>query len=272
MNQQIFSIDFQNDFTDPNGALYVKGAEEDAKRMAKFIRKMGDSIDDITLTLDCHRTISIFHPIWWVDEKGNNVPPFTMITEADVVGRNPKWKAKNPSWQHRSVDYVKALAIKNAPALIIWPFHCLLGSWGNGVYPELLTAVSEWETKYFGMADFTIKGSNPFCESYGIFESEVPDADDTTTQLNTGLVQKLQKADTIFINGEALSHCVSTSVRQCAREFGDEHVKKFVLLEDASSPVVSPDPALTDIFSNMADSFVKELVAKGMRIAKTTDF
>lgn len=270
MKQQLFSIDQQVDFCDPAGALYVKGADEDAKRLAKFVEKMGDQIDSISATLDSHRLIQIFHTIYWVDNHGNHPKPFTIINEGDVTGKSPQWKAYNPAWQTRSVQYVQDLAKRGRNPLVIWPNHTLIGHKGHNVYPVVFDAFQAWENKYFGMVDYCVKGSNPFSEMYSIFEADVPDPEDPTTQLNTGLVRKLQQADTIWINGQALSHCVNWSIRDCAREFGDEHVKKFVLLEDCSS-AVSDLPGST-MFQDMATNFVKEMKALGMRVAKTTDF
>lgn len=62
-------------------------------------------------TMDSHRTLHIAHPTWWVDKNGNHPAPFALIEEADVVGTNPKWKATNPAYGQRSIEYVKTLKI-----------------------------------------------------------------------------------------------------------------------------------------------------------------
>jgi len=264
MNIQLLIIDPQVDFCDPKGALYVKGADQDMERLAKMVEKNSQNIDDIRITLDSHQKIHIAHPICWVDGKGNHPAPFTLITEDDVTGNNPKWRAYNPAWQKRQVDYVKALKTGGRYVLVIWPEHCLIGTSGHAVHPRLQVAIDTWQNQNFGMIDFVTKGSNPFTEHYSVVKADVPDVGDPTTNINTTFIKRLEEADIILVAGEALSHCVANSVRDIVAEFGPDHVKKFVLLEDASSAVGG--------FENMADDFVKELVGQGMQIAKTTTF
>jgi len=264
MNIQLLIIDPQIDFCDPKGALYVKGAEKDMENLAAMINTHGDKIDDIRVTLDSHQKIHIAHPICWVDSQGNHPAPFTLISEAEVLGTNPKWKAFNPAWQKRQVDYVKSLAAGKRYVLVIWPEHCLIGTIGHAVAPVLNDALAKWQDKNFGMIDFVTKGSNPFTEHYSVVKADVPDAGDPTTNINTSFIKRLEDADIILVTGEALSHCVANSVRDIALEFGDQHIKKFVLLEDTTSAVPG--------FENLADEFVRDMKAKGMQISKTTTF
>jgi len=260
---ELLIIDPQFDFCDPKGALYVPGAEKDMERLAQMILKGKNKISDIRITMDSHRCLHIAHPIWWVDEKGNNPQPFTMIELSDVDGDNPKWRAANPGFQKRSVDYVKRLKSNGKYNLLIWPPHCLIGSNGHQVYKPLFDSLIEWE-KGFAAVDFVTKGVNMFTEHYSAVKADVEDPDDYSTRLNTGFIEKLKDADKILIAGEALSHCVASTVKDVAEEFGEDQIKKFVLLEDASSPVAG--------FEDLALDFVKEMTDRGMESAKTLDF
>ena len=67
--------------------------------------------------------------------------------------------------------------------------------------------------------------------------AEVPDASDPATSLNTAFLDVLAEADIVAIAGEALSHCVMSTVSQIADNIGEEHVNKFNILTDCSSPV-----------------------------------
>lgn len=49
-------IDPQNDFH-AGGSLAVKGADEDALRIAQMIRENWHSIDEIYVTMDCHQVL-----------------------------------------------------------------------------------------------------------------------------------------------------------------------------------------------------------------------
>lgn len=261
-NVQLLIIDGQNDFCDPKGALVVPGADKDMERLAQMIVDKKEKIDDITVTLDSHRFLHIAHPIWWKDAAGNHPAPFTIINMADVEGTNPKWQAFNPGFQKRSVEYVKALSGTKYP-LCIWPPHCLIGSWGHGVYPVLFKALQEWE-KRFSVVDYVTKGSNMFTEHYSAVKAEVPDPDDHTTLINTPFVKKLQGADILAIAGEALSHCVANTVRNVNTEFGSDQARKFHILKNASSAVPG--------FENLADDFVNEMQRLGAQIVTTADF
>ncbi len=263
-NIQLLVIDPQIDFCDPKGALYVAGADKDMERLSQMVLKHGDKIDDIRVTLDSHQRVHIAHPICWVDQQGKNPGPFTMISEDDVTGTNPKWRAFNPAWQKKQVDYVKALKAGGRYVLVIWPPHCLIGSNGHSVYPVLFDAISDWQNKYFGTIDFVTKGSNLFTEHYSVVKADVPDSSDPSTNINTSFVQRLESATDILVAGEALSHCVANSVRDILNEFGQEHAKKFVILTDATSSVTG--------FEKMGEDFIAEMKALGMRFSTTTTF
>ena len=267
-NIQLLVIDPQVDFCDPKGALYVKGAEKDMSRLAAMLDKHGDKIDEVRVTLDSHQQLHIAHPIFWSDSAGKSPSPFTLISEADVV--SGKWRARNPAFQKRQLEYVKALAAGGRYPLVIWPPHCIIGSYGTSIYPEFNAALDRWAVSNFGIIDFVTKGSNIFTEHYGVVKADVVDPSDPTTNINTKFIKQLEEADVILVAGEALSHCVANSVRDIAAEFGDEHIKKFVLLEDATSPV--GDLPGSTMFQDMATGFIKEMTAKGMQISKTTDF
>lgn len=254
-------IDPQNDFVDKQGALSVGGAAEDMDRVADLVRKHGDTIDDIQVTLDSHHAVHIAHPLYWVDSDGNHPDPFTLIELKDVKGQGAKFRTTNPAWQDWGVEYVRKLEGSDYK-LCIWPEHCLIGSWGHSVWPNLFDALLEWEKKYFGVVNYLTKGSNMHTEHYSVVKAEVVRPDDPTTDVNTDFIKTLQECDDIFISGEASSHCVANSVIDIADQFGDEHVPKFVYLEDASSPVAG--------FETLETNFLSKMNAKGMR-TKTTE-
>lgn len=265
---ELLIIDPQNDFCNPKGALYVIGANDDMDRLSRMIIRLKNKINDIHVTLDSHHLIDIAHPIFWVNSKGVHPNPFTIITEDDV--KNGVWRATNPQFQKRVQDYVSALAKNSRYPLCIWPPHCLIGSWGYSVYENLYTSLLEWE-KDFAMVDYVTKGSNLWTEHYSAVQADVPDPQDPGTQLNWRLIETLQKADIILLAGEARSHCLANTVRDIANNFGEENIKKMVLLQDATSDV-SPNPPGTNLFTDMGEGFVKEMVGRGMQISTTVDF
>ena len=50
MNVQLLTIDPQNDFCDPNGSLFVQGANDDMKRLSAMINRLVGKLDDIHVT------------------------------------------------------------------------------------------------------------------------------------------------------------------------------------------------------------------------------
>jgi len=262
MKVELVLIDPQNDFCDPSGALFVPGADGDMKRTAAMIKRLSDKLDDIHVTLDSHRTVDIAHPIFWVNSQGQHPSPFTLISAQDV--RNGVWRTSNPGMQKRGLEYVETLEKNKRYVLCIWPYHCIIGTWGHALYPELSDALLEWEKTNFGLVDYVTKGSNPFTEHYSAVQADVPDPEDENTQMNTALLDILAECDIVAISGEALSHCVANSVRDIADNFGDDNIKKLVLLEDTSSNVPG--------FDSLGESFVKDMTARGMQKSTSVDF
>lgn len=262
MKAHLFIIDPQVDFCDPNGNLFVTGADEDSKRLADMIFRVGDKLYDIHCTLDTHHVIQVFHPSFWVSPLMENPTPFTVITSDDV--KNAVWTPVIPGQIQRMIDYVEALEAGGRYPLCIWPEHCLIGSPGHNVTEPVRIALSEWERDNIALVNYVTKGSNLWTEHYSAVQAEVVDPNDETTSLNMNLIQMLQEADIIGIAGQALSHCVANTIRDIANNFGEENIKKFVLLEDLSSNVTS--------FEQLGDDFVNEMTARGMQVTTSDKF
>jgi nicotinamidase-related amidase len=254
-------IDPQNDFCDPNGSLYVPGADGDMDRLAALVGKLKSKLAAIHVTLDSHRRVDISHPIWFRDERGRPPAPFTVVAPADL--ESGRWSTTLPSAHDRTLAYLRALEAGRRYPHVVWPYHCLIGDEGHNVWPKLAGALHEWEER-FATVDFVTKGSNPWTEHFSAVQAEVPDPADPTTQLNTELVATLEQADVVLLAGEALSHCLANTVRDVATGFADpRYVGKLVLLTDASSNVPGFEP--------YGEALVRDMTAKGMRTATTAD-
>ncbi|MFM8332234.1 MAG: hypothetical protein ACKN9T_11140, partial [Candidatus Methylumidiphilus sp.] len=239
-------IDPQVDFMDsPNSALPVPGANADMRRLAAMLHRVGNRLADIHVTLDSHRVIDIGHPGMWRDANGASPPPFTIISVADIetgIWRPRNEHAKLAELSGKSIgqymlDYARALAAGGQYPLMVWPEHCLIGTSGHAVQADLMAALVEWERSEFANVDYVVKGTNSFTEHYGALMAEVPMATDPGTGLNTQFLNVLAQADIIAVAGEALSHCVMSTVNQIANNIGVDHIRKFHILTDCSSPV-----------------------------------
>lgn len=268
-------IDPQNDFCDiPKSeqpivdgqkiapSLPVPGADSDMKRLSQFIQRIGDKIYDIHITLDSHNPLDIAHRIWWKNAQGQNPTPFTQISVADV--ENKVWVASNPLTQDYSVEYVRNLEKNGRYQLMIWPEHCLIGHWGHNIHQSVLQSLDAWASKRLELVDYVTKGSNPFTEHYSAVQAEVPMSNDPSTMLNSKLIKTLSEADEIIIAGEALSHCVANTVFDIANNFGEENIKKMILLKDCSSSVTG--------FEQAGEDFVRQMTQRGMKTIVSTQY
>jgi nicotinamidase/pyrazinamidase len=261
-NIHLMCIDAQNDFTDPNGSLFVKGGDQNVGRTAKMVERLLPKLSEITTTMDSHRKIDISHPMWFLDEHGKHPAPFTMIGVADLD--SGKWRTTQPSARKRTTEYLRALESGKRYPHVIWPEHCLIGDSGHNLHPTLLAAIHQWEEKRYAMHDVVTKGSNPWTEHFSAVQAEVPDPLDPSTQVNRRLVDALETADLVLWTGEALSHCLANTFRDVVKNFSNpELVKKMVLLTDASSSVPG--------FEKYGDDFVNEMKSLGMQLSTTTD-
>jgi nicotinamidase/pyrazinamidase len=261
MDVRLIGIDWQNDFCDPTGSLYVQGAEEDAKRCAAMVKRLGKKITQIHATLDSHHFVDIAHPIFLINSEGKHPTPFTIITAKDM--EDGVWRATNPQFQKRALEYAKKLEDNARYPWCIWPPHCLIGSWGYGVIPVLFNEFRKWEEN-FKMVDYVTKGSNFWTEHYSAIQADVPDPEDPGTMLNTNFITTLESADIIALTGQALSHCLANTVRDIANNFGEENTQKLVLLRDCTSSVGG--------FEQMGEDFIDEMTGRGMKLSTSTEF
>lgn len=258
-------VDMQVDFCHSSGSLYVPGAQEDLQRLIRFIYRQAEFITHITCSLDSHLPFQIFHPAWWVDGRGNHPPPFTVITYNDLV--NKKWRPlREPEW---SVQYTRRLQEQAKKELVIWPYHCLTGSIGQNLDPELFSAVLWHSLARNSQPTWWTKGNIPQSEFYSIVRPEIPVAEYPQEGKSRDLLNLLKDSDYIFIAGEAASHCVLETVEDLVEEFGSqpEVMERLFILEDCTSMIRHPE---IDYAAITRQRF-KEFAGKGVHFAKSTD-
>lgn len=269
VNLRLLIIDPQRDFCDGPcaGNLGVPGAHADLVRLAALVDRLGPRISAIQVTLDSHQLYHIANPVWWVDARGAAPPPFTLISVADV--ESGRWRARSPEAQDHALFYVRELARKGNYPLTIWPPHCLIGTPGHAVHPDLMAALLRWAEGAASPLSFVTKGDNPNTEHYSAFRAEVEDPEDPTTQANPLMLRFIEAADRVAIAGEAKSHCVRSTVMDLANALAPEHIGKLIFLDDCSSPVPA-FPGGPD-FPAIGARFVGDLAARGMGVMNSAD-
>lgn len=270
----VVSIDQQKDFTQKGMALVVPGGDENAKRGSLLIERLAPKITEIHVTMDSHHKLDISHPMWWLTDSGQHPGPITQVTvdDKDVFHfhdliNNTKTTGRTAalSSKERTVKYIRALTANGRYPHTIWPYHCLIGSEGHNLAPEIFGSISYWAEKRHAMPNVVTKGSNPWTEHFSAIKAEVPDPEDPSTQINRPLVESIESADIVVWMGEALSHCLANTFRDTVANFKDpSFIRKQYLCMDATSNVAG--------FDKYGDDFLSEMKAKGLNLTTTTDF
>lgn len=254
-------IDPQNDFHG-GGSLAVPGADEDAMRIAKLIHEKGGDFAEIIVTLDSHHKIHIAHGAFWTNDAGETPTPFSVILKADI--ESGKWKPRDPGLMEHVKNYCDALEHSDKQSLVIWPYHCLVGSSGHNVKDVILDALLAWTEKYNKNVQFVMKGQNKLTEHYSALAADVPVEEDKNTMLNRGLMEKFENASNIVVCGQAKSHCVNHTVRDIIQNLKNKaDASKIILLEDAMSSVAG--------FEAVAEKFMDYSREAGVQVSTCSE-
>lgn len=277
-NIYFLGIDIQNDFLDiPNNiksnmaeidiqgniipyepTLSVPNSWNDILRVSNFISVNKNHISKIILTLDTHESFDLAHSLFWKDQNGNEPAPFTLISHQDII--DGTWTPKQANLKQKMLDYTRKLEENGQLKLCIWPTHCRLGTLGHKLAKPFEMAVHEWEILHGARAEKYLKGYYPLSENYGAIEAEVID-DHPSTQPNMELLNQIKDADVLYVSGQALSHCVSITIRQIVKHLGTDFAKKIVLIEDTTHSVSG--------FESEGESFLSEFKDLGMQVIQS---
>ena len=237
MKTLLLIIDPQNDFTDPKGSLYVKGAEKAVSNICKFIYTQKP--DDILISQDTHQKFNIGFPLFWDRE----LKPFDKIKISDILENRIKPVKLRDGWEE---DFKKQFKGKESETITIWPYHCLEGSWGWCFPDSLVSALNDWGLFNPDHKQYEVyrKGYIPEIESYSIlsdcrFSAEFPDLLDNDY-------------DKIYISGFCKDICVAESLKDLGQY---KHFKdKFVFLDNCMSTLNSESTNLK-IYEKMISDF-----------------
>jgi nicotinamidase-related amidase len=282
----LVAIDVQNTFCMPGFELFVQGrsgngAVEDNRRLCDFIYRNLNTITKIAPTLDTHRFMQIFHPIFLVDENGGHPQPFTQVSTNDIDAGIWKFNSDvcsslgiSPQYGQRHLrHYVQALAAEGRHNLTIWPYHAMLGGIGHALVASVEEAIFFHGVARGTQADVRLKGQEPLTEHYSALLPEVlvgPD-DDSITSKDRDFMHSLWLYDAVIIAGQAKSHCVASTISDLldSGRLQDQNLaSKVYLLEDCMSPVVLP--GVVD-FTDQANDRFEEFSKAGMHIVRSTD-
>jgi nicotinamidase-related amidase len=259
-------VDYQHDFIDPLGTLYVPGSQEDIARFLTWFYANAGQITTIYASLDTHIPFQIFYSSWWIHTQTREHPqPYTIITAQDVEDR--VWvPLLEPEW---SLRYVHELQQKARKDLMIWPYHTMEGTLGHMLASPISEAIAWHSAARQTQPVYIEKGLTPRTEFYGIFGAEVPDPQSQESGLNIPLIEAVMRHDRVYIAGEAKSHCVLETERQIVEHYAGqpEMLRKLYFMKDCASSVQHP---LID-FDAMAEQALARMEERGVNIVVSTD-
>jgi nicotinamidase/pyrazinamidase len=258
MNATLLVIDPQNDFCDVQGAaLPVPGAGADLSRVSELIARASRHLTDIVVTLDSHASVSIERTTFWKQGDGAPVAPFTEITEQAV--RDGRYVPREASRLPEVLIYLHDLEAGGRYRLMVWPVHCVLGTWGHNIHPALAQQIAAWEERNQRSALKVLKGLNPMTEQYSAVRAEVPRQDDPLTRTNSVLVSRAKPGNgLLLVAGEASSHCVAATLTDLLETMTAEERSRVVILRDGMSPVPG--------FESAAEGFFTRAGAQGVKL------
>lgn len=269
-----FGIDCQVGFCTPGASLFVPGAVEDTKRTLEWLYRHIDRITGLHFSLDTHRVFQIFHPAFWVDEKGNHPAPFTPIFHEEV--RAGRWTPT--AHPKECLEYTKKLEASGKYVLTIWPMHTLLGGVSHALVPALMELSIFHALARKAQTHFETKGTHAMTENYSVLSPEVKELGaQSVGAFNAPFFKLLMDYDRVYVFGQAKSHCVLSTLKDMQEHIAKTDpalVDKVYVLEDCMSPVpappINPLPPTLD-FPRIADEAIAEFKRAGMHIVRSTD-
>lgn len=279
-------VDAQNTFCIPEFELFVggrsgRGAVEDNTRLCEFIYRNLGGITHITATMDTHKTMQVFHAVFFVDKDGNHPAPYRDIHVADLKSGNWEFNPALASQfgiapeygQQMMIHYAEELEKKGKYALTIWPYHAMLGGIGHALVASIEEALFFHSIARAAQYDIEIKGDKPFTENYSAIGPEVLTGPmgETLGARSAKFIEQLQQFDRLIVAGQAKSHCVAWTVSDLLDDINatdTELAKKVHLLEDCASPVVVP--GVVD-HTDAANAAFERFAEAGMKIVKSTE-
>ncbi len=282
----LITIDVQNTFCLPDFELFVAGrsgmgAVEDTRRLSEFIYRNLGSISTIVASLDTHRAMQVFHPVYLIDENGQHPGPLTLVSHDDVLqGRWMFNPAIAPSLgispgvgQQQLIHYTWQLKESGKYDLTVWPYHAMLGGIGHSLVPALEEAIFFHTIARSTQAAFILKGEYASTESYSAIGPEVlsgPEGEAIASK-DDSFLRTVIEHDLVFIAGEAKSHCVASTIADLLEQilaYDPGLARRVCLLDDCTSPVVVP--GVVD-YTDKADAVFKDFARAGMRLLRSTD-
>ena len=203
---ELLVVDAQRDFCLPEGALFVggrsgAGAVDDSVRLARFVYRNLASISGITMTMDSHYPYQIFFPSFWLDQGGQHLADYTVVTSEMVESGRARPDPALARWLSNG-DYELADAADRAllsragtegqvPAHVCGRFTALLERTATLSPASFLRRCLFHSLATRTQMSIEEKGGHPLTENYSAISPEITrhrgrEADRVTKRPNDG--------------------------------------------------------------------------------------
>jgi len=264
----VILVDYQHDFVNPSGALYVPSSQDDIARFLKWFYKNASRITSVYASMDTHLPYHIFYDVWWKNPRtGEHPQPFTEITEEDVM--KEIWVPSFQSDLDWSLHYVHLLKKQAKKNLMIWPYHTLEGTLGHMLCAPISEAIAWHSAARKTQPVYIAKGRTRRTEYYGIFGAEIPDPIDPESDFNTELMEAMIDHNRLYVAGEAKSHCVLESEKQLVNYYSKRRqlFNKLHFLIDCTTSIKTP----TFDFDGQTEKELAEMQKMGVKMVRSSD-
>lgn len=213
----LFIVDPQNDFVDPAGSLYVKGAEAAIDNICKLLKER--DFDRVIVSQDSHQYYHIGHSEFWKEKP----EPGTVIKISEI-SRNEFVPALCD--YENSKDVIRRIYERNSRDIRIWPHHCIEGSWGYSFPDRLVQALNDWSASHLRPYEVYQKGKNPFCESFSLLDEYTPDFNGTILFSICGFCKDICVYETLkaIVDADILPRYLEKLelIEECSTAFGED--------------------------------------------------
>jgi len=257
-------VDMQNDFTRPDGSLYVHDAESIIGPINRLTANHG--WDVVIFTTD-------FHPANHISFLDNKPPEVvqTKVGNTFMVGLqyDSNHRICGEAYTHGDLHYGGS-AVASCPdvaAMVfqeLWPVHCVQGTHG---------ALIDRGVTVPSTARIVRKGITTVIDSYGAFANQVASLTTDAMALKTLSENTMYEMLTdlsiqnVFVTGVALDYCVKHTALQAA-----PHFRTFVI-EDATKAASQDEHAFETAVQELRNhgvDFRLEQALAGRRLSNLT--
>ena len=252
---------------------------DDNRRLCEFLYRNLGAITQIVPTLDTHRAMQIFHPIWLVDADGRHPAPYTLVTattSSGAAGASIPAAVESTGFEadyaeRQLVHYTRArrgrqvqpddLAVPRAARRI---GHALVRGRGGDLLPHD-RALQPAGLRGQGREPADRALLDPRPGGHG-----GPDGEPIAGE-NDALIEELLQFDAVIVAGQAKSHCVAWTIDDLLEGDDERERRAGAAHVPARGLHLAGRRAGVADYTDEADAAFSGFAAAGMHVVRSTE-